>query len=328
MTLKKLEEGIFVDATKLEKIRKLDAIIFDCDGVLIDVYNSYDLAIKKTTDFVVKEMASINESNLVTSKMIDGFKSTGGFNDEVDLTYVLILSVVAANKISKQFKEFVFEVIKNADQDGIKSVERFLDTLKVGISDIRKRLAYPGKRFENPLSSIFDEMFYGTKLYAKLYKNKPKFFDGRGLIDNDVVLLTKELVDELQKRFDKKIAIVTGRGLLSAQYSLKKLFDEFDIKNSRFLEDESREMAKPNPQSLISSITGMGATCTVFVGDSTEDYIMAREADDVGKSTIFCGVYGTSKDPRAKRALFENKNADIIVESINLIPKTLNLVGA
>ena len=87
-------------------------------------------------------------------------------------------------------------------------------------------------------------------------------------------------------------------------------------------------MAKPNPQSLISSITGMGATCTVFVGDSTEDYIMAREADDVGKSTIFCGVYGTSKDPRAKRALFENKNADIIVESINLIPKTLNLVGA
>ena len=38
--------------------------------------------------------------------------------------------------------------------------------------------------------------------------------------------------------------------------------------------------------------------------------------------------YGTSKDQRAKRALFESHNADIIVESIDLIPKTLNLVGA
>jgi len=327
LTLKKLEEGIFVDTTKLEKFRKLDAIIFDCDGVLIDVSNSYDLAIKKTTDFVVKEMASIKESDLVTTKMIDGFKATGGFNDEVDLTYVLILSAVAANKMNKQFEEFIFEVIKNADQSGIKSVERFLDALMIDISDIRKKLAYPGKRLENPLSSIFDEMFYGTELYTQLYKKRPTFFDGRGLIDNDVVLLTKELVDELQKRFDKKIAIVTGRGLLSAKYSLKKLFDQFDIKNSRFLEDESREIAKPNPQSLISSIKGMGGTFTVFVGDSTEDYIMASKADDLGKTTIFCGVYGTSKDPQAKLALFENKNADIIVESINLIPKTLNLVG-
>ncbi len=328
MTLKKLTEGIQVDATKLEKIRKLDAIIFDCDGVLIDVYNSYELAIKKTTDFVVKEMTGISESNLVTEKMIDGFKATGGFNDEVDLTYALILSVVTAKKLNKQFKEFIFEVIKNADQNGIKSVERFFDTLKVDISDIRKKLSYPSERFANPLSSIFDEMFYGAKLYAQLYKKKPKFFDGKGLIENDVVLLTEKLIDELQKRFGKKISIVTGRSLLSAQYSLKKLFDKFDVENSKFLEDESREMAKPNPLALISSIKGISGTCTLFVGDSTEDYIMAQKADDTGIPTIFCGVYGTSKDPQAKRALFENKNVDIIVESINLIPKTLNLVGA
>ena len=328
MTLQRVEKGIFVDAGKLGKIRKLDAIIFDCDGVLIDVSNSYDLAIKKTTDFVVKEMASINQLNRVTTTMIDGFKATGGFNDEVDVTYAFILSAIAANKTNKQFKEFVFEVIKNTDQTGIKSVERFLDTLKVDLSDIRNKLVYPGKRFESPLSSIFDEMFYGAKLYAQLYKKKPQFFDGRGLIDNDVVLLSKELVDKLRKRFDKKIAIVTGRSHLSAQYSLKKLLDEFDVKNSRFLEDEPRKMAKPNPLSLISSIKGMNATCTVFVGDSTEDYIMARKADKSGKATIFCGVYGTSKDPEAKIALFENKNADIIVESINLLPKALNLVRA
>lgn len=327
MTLKKLDRGIFVDASKIDQIRRLDAIIFDCDGVLIDVTNSYDLAIKKCTDYIVNKMSSIKESNLVSTKIIDGFKETGGFNDEVDVTYALVLSIVAAKKLNKPFSEFVNEVIKNSNQTGIISVERFLDSLTVDLSYIRQKLAYPGKRFENLLSSIFDEMFYGTKLYTQLYKRKPQFFNGSGLIENDVVLVTNDLLDELNKKFKNNISIITGRGLLSASYSLKKLFDKFDLKNSRFLEDEPREMAKPNPQSLVSSIKGMGAACSLFVGDSTEDYIMALKAKEAGNATLFCGIYGTSKDPAAKLALFEDKGADIIVESINLIPKTLNLVG-
>ena len=327
MTLKNLDKGIFVDASKLSRMGKADGIIFDCDGVLIDITNSYDLAIKQTVDFIIYEMASLNEKNIVTTAMIDGFKATGGFNDEVDVTYALILSAVAARKLNKPFSEFVNEVTQKSDQTGIKSVEKFLDSLKVDLSDIRNKLAYPGKRFENLLSSVFDEMFYGADLFTKLYNKKPKFFNGKGLIENDMVLIDKNLLDELHKKFKTNISIVTGRGLLSASHSLKKLFEEFNINNSRFLEDEPREMAKPNPQSLISSIRGMGTSCTIFVGDSTEDYLMAHEATKKGIDVIFCGVYGTSKDPALKIALFQEKGADIIIESVNMIPKTLNLVG-
>lgn len=328
MTLNEIQNGIMIDYTKIEKIKQLDSIVFDCDGVLIDVSNSYDLAIKKTVDFIIKEMAQINESGLVTTSMIEGFKACGGFNDEVDVTYALILSVVAAKKKNEPFSKFVSKVIQNTDQTGIKSVEKYLDNVNIDVFDIQKKLAYPSKKFQNPLSSIFDEMFYGSELYVQLYKRKPQFFDGLGLIENDVVLLNKDLVKSLHKRFDKKIAIVTGRGLLSAKHSLKDLFNEFDLDNSRFLEDESREMAKPNPQSLISTIKGMNGKNSLYVGDSMEDYIMARKADESGIPTIFCGVYGTSKDQDAKRSLFENNNADIIIKSIDLIPKTLNLVRA
>jgi len=327
LTFDEPEKGIMVDTTKIERIKKLDCIVFDCDGVLIDVSNSYNLAIKKTVDFVVKQMTFINESSLVTTDMIDGFKTTGGFNDEVDVTYALILSVVTAKKLNRLFSEFVFEVIKNANETGISSVEKYLDSINVDISDIRKKLSYPGNKFENPLSSIFDEMFYGSDLFSKLYKRKPKFFDGKGLIDNDIVLVNKNLLEKLQQRFDKKIAIVTGRGLLSAKYSLKDLFEEFNLGNSRFLEDEPREMAKPNPQSLISAIKGMGGNCALFVGDSMEDYIMVHKATESGISTLFCAVYGTSKDQDMKRALFETKNTAILVDSIDKIPKALNLVG-
>ncbi|MDH2907839.1 MAG: HAD family hydrolase [Candidatus Nitrosotalea sp.] len=319
-------EGIVIDSTKIEKMKNLDSIIFDCDGVLIDVSNSYDLAIKKTVDFITKEMTQINEPGLVTTKMIEGFKNSGGFNDEIDVTYALILGIVAAKKRNTLFSDFILQVIENADQTGIRSVERYLDAINVDVSDIRQKLAYPGKKFQNPLSSIFDEMFYGSELYEQLYKRKPQFFHGLGLIENDVVLLNEDLIAKLHQRFDKKIAIVTGRGSLSAKHSLKDLFKEFDLNNSKFLEDEPREMAKPNPQSLMSTIRGMNASASLYVGDSMEDYIMARQVDESGMSTIFCGVYGTSKDPEAKKSLFENNNADIIVKSIDLIPKTLNLV--
>ncbi|KKL54404.1 hypothetical protein LCGC14_2265730, partial [marine sediment metagenome] len=35
---------------------------------------------------------------------------------------------------------------------------------------------------------------------------------------------------------------------------MKELLEQFDLKHSVFLEDESRELAKPNPSSLIRSI--------------------------------------------------------------------------
>ncbi len=326
MTIQKLDDGIFVDTAKIEKIKNLDSVIFDCDGVLIDISNSYDLAIKKTVDFVLKKMAAIDQPNIVSTKMIEGFKATGGFNDEVDVTYSLLLSVVAAKKLNRNTSEFISDVIKNADQTGISSVEKYLDILDVDISEIRKKLSYPGQHDTNPLYSIFDEMFYGANLYYELYKRKPKFFDGKGLIDNDIILLKKELIEKLKKKFGKKISIVSGRGFISTKYSLKTLFDEFDLKNSRFLEDESREFAKPNPQPLISSIKGLESSCCMFVGDSIEDFIMARKSEELGSKTIFCAIYGTSKDPETKRKLFEQKNADIMLESIDLIPKTLNLV--
>ncbi len=36
------------------QIGDIDGIIFDCDGVLVDVSKSYDLAIRKTTQYVLK----------------------------------------------------------------------------------------------------------------------------------------------------------------------------------------------------------------------------------------------------------------------------------
>ena len=69
------------------------------------------------------------------------------FNDEVDLTYAAIISLTAANKLNTDGTEFIFQVIKIADETGIKSVEKFLDTLNVDISEIRKKIRLPWQTF-------------------------------------------------------------------------------------------------------------------------------------------------------------------------------------
>ena len=323
MTLTKKQSGIYIDDSILNDLSSIDGIIFDCDGVLIDITKSYDLTIDKTVKYVLENFSQITNCIEINSKIIDGFKSSGGFNDEVDLTYAAILSLVAAKKLDKNQQEFIFDVISNADSSGILSVEKYLEKL-VDIDDIKNKLSYPGTHSDNLLYQIFDQIFYGPELYTKLFKQPSKFSEP-GLIEDDIVLVNNFLVEKLQKKFASKLSIVSGRGKESIGYSLKQLLDKFDLKNSAFLEGEPRELAKPNPESLIRSINGMNCNHCIYVGDSMEDFIMAKKATEQGCKTVFCGIIGTSKNPQEKLELFQQNGVKLVLESINLLPKVLNL---
>jgi HAD superfamily hydrolase (TIGR01549 family) len=323
MTLLKKQDGIYIDDSVIDILKSSDGIIFDCDGVLIDITKSYDLTIIKTTKYVLENFSNISDSIQIDSKIIDGFKSTGGFNDEVDLAYASIIALVAAKKLQRDQTEFIFEVIKNCDTSGILSAEKYIEKL-TEIDEIKNKLSYPGTHHDNPLYKIFDQLFYGPELYEKLFKIKSKFVES-GLIENDIVIVNDSLILKLKTKFSSKISIVTGRGKESVRYSLKNLLELFDTDNSAFLEDESREMAKPNPVSLIQAIKGMKSNSVVYVGDSMEDLIMAKDASEQGYQATFCGIIGTSKDPQKKLKLFEKNGAMLVLESINFLPKVLNL---
>lgn len=323
MTLLKNQEGIYLDDSIIDVLKKSDGIIFDCDGVLIDITKSYDLTIIKTAKYVLENFSDISDSIKIDSKIISGFKSTGGFNDEVDLTYASIIALVAAKKLHRDQREFIFKVIQNCDSSGIISAEKYIESL-TEIDEIKDKLSYPGTHHENPLYKIFDQIFYGPDLYETLFNIKSNFLES-GLIENDIIIVNDLLISKLKTKFNSKISMVTGRGQESVKYSLKKLLDLFNLDNSTFLEDESRIMAKPNPLSLIQAIKGMKISNSIYVGDSMEDLIMAKKATEQGYKTTFCGIIGTSTNPQEKLELFEKNGALLVLESINLLPKVLNL---
>ena len=323
MTLTQKSTGIYTDDSFNSVLPNIDSIIFDCDGVLIDITKSYDETIIKTVQYVLENFTKIDDTIKVNFEIIDGFKATGGFNDEVDLAYAAIISFVAAKKLKQDPMKFIFTVIENSDSSGIVSVQNFLKN-QIDISEIITKLSYPGPHDTNILYQIFDQLFYGPQLYLKLFQNTSKF-SYPGLIENDIVIFNDNLSEKLLKKFGKQISMVTGRGKESVSYSLKKLLETFDLKNSVFLEDESRDLAKPNPTALVNSITGMNSKSCLYVGDSMEDFIMAKKATILGNNAIFCGIIGTSKNPQEKLKLFEQNDAIVVLDSINLLPKVLNL---
>ena len=170
------------------KADEFDSIIFDCDGVLIDVTKSYDVTINKTISYVLKEIADITVDTPLTNEILLKFKSTGGFNDEIDITYSGILCFIAAEKLNKNPTEFISEVLDNADDSGIVYAENFLSKINVDISDIKSRLGYPSTDKNDLIHATFDQLFFGPELYNKIFQKKSNFSE-KGFIENDNVIV-------------------------------------------------------------------------------------------------------------------------------------------
>jgi len=235
------------------------------------------------------------------------------------------LCFIAAKKLSKDPAELILDVLNNADDTGIAYIEDFLNKIDVDIADIKSRLGYPSADKNDLIHATFDQLFFGPELYSKIFQKKSNFSE-KGFIENDNVIVNSELIEVLKKKFNDKIAIVTGRGFNAISSSLKEILNQFNVENSVFLEDESRDLAKPNPQSLIRAMKGLDSKNCLYVGDSMEDIFLTEKSSELGFQATFCGIYGTSKLPEMKKNMFAKKNALLVLESINSLPKALNLV--
>ena len=91
------------------KIAKNSLLIFDMDGVLVDVSDSYRQAIKKTVEFFTREKVSLKE--------IQDYKNMGGYNNDWDLAEAILReknSNIEKRKIIDKFQEiYLSKLIKN-----------------------------------------------------------------------------------------------------------------------------------------------------------------------------------------------------------------------
>jgi len=335
------------------QLAKVDAVAFDCDGVLIDARRSYDATIKAVVETMVKELTGVRlPLSKVIPKLIAVIRRTGGFNSDWDSTYALTLFSVVALENKKGGRgsardaldalENIVEEFGSAPRErGAMAVDNFLQSkfpsLQGRLEKAREYLGYPGRGSEGRMPACFDELYFGGALFQKLHGVAARNPRRKGLIELERALVKRGTLEAIAKVVGRgRIVMITGRPYVGTEYSLgKTLMSYFHRGSSIFIGDadifpelheEYDRYRKPSPEALIRAKQRLSSKAMLYVGDSGEDVMMVQHARQRGlKGFLFAGVYETSPDPEVQLSFFEQEGADVTAENVNLIPSALLL---
>ncbi len=332
---------------------KVDAVVFDCDGVLIDARRSYDATIRVVVETMVEGMTGVRlRLARATPGLIATIRRTGGFNSDWDTTYALTLfSLVAlaqrrAGRDSKGSGavEALAGVTAGFGSSprgrGQLAVDSFLESefpsMKDSLDKSREYLGYPSTPPQGRLTTVFDELYFGGSLFEKVHGVRASDPRAKGLIELERTLVSRKTLESLGERLgDGRLAMVTGRPFLGTEHSLgKEIMRYFDMDASMFIGDADIDPSlraeydgyrKPSPKALVRAQEKLSSETLLYVGDSAEDLMMVQNARRKGlKGFLFAGVYETSA--RADQAsFFQREGSDVVVETVNRLPSGLLL---
>ena len=272
---------------------KLDVLLFDLDGVLIDVSSSYRNAIRLTVQTYLQDVIGLLPSpgELVSREDVAALKLAGGFNNDWDLTtgilayFLTLLDAPALNMprpaaptqitaylhtTGRQISATIESLSRRKD---IQSFARTLRAQGGGLAAAHRILgdrispllfAEGDLRDTNLVKRIFEEIYLGEELFAKEYDASPIVVHSDGLIRRERSLISKPALEELAKR--AALGIATGRPREQANYALEaagiaRFFQALVAHEDIMAAEEkqfkttgqSTSLAKPHPYSLLQA---------------------------------------------------------------------------
>ena len=318
------------------KLPKL--IVFDLDGVLIDVSGSYRETVRKTARLFfagAKGFESLPDP-LFPLTDLAALKQTGGLNNDWDLTALtlhLLFALVKTNAAPSSAPDASSyeEVMRRCD---VSDLALFLKTSTRPLTELLER---HGRRNEpivarcykndvgtgNVIKQIFQEIYLGPSLFSKHYDQEPCFWTEEGLIHQETLLIDPALLAVLSQ--DHLMAIATGRPKAEADFPL----DRFDLRKhfrtvitlddsvreeERIFRDSGKRVSlmKPDPYMLdqIPSLIGRPFNGCYYLGDMPDDMQAARASKTSYKGL---GVTVSSAEPEVLRRDLLRAGADHII---------------
>jgi phosphoglycolate phosphatase-like HAD superfamily hydrolase len=346
------DERIMLCPASREPLGRVDAVVFDCDGVLIDVRGSYDVAILKTAETMVEGFSGVRlPITEIGDEIILRIRGTGGFNDDWETTYAIsVFSVVAlegfrldrrltAGEVREAFSKLqglIGDFSSRNRLDGRASVDEYLkdNDLESGrVEELRLYLDSPADAIHNRMTRAFDEVYYGGRLFRRIYGLEPFVQSRGGLIDRERLLITAKELNLLKRVLGgKRIAIASGRPHIAAKYTLGGLLRYFDEDASMFIGDgeikpellqELRKYRKPSGASLIRAQQKLSSKTLLYIGDSAEDRLMVEDARRTYDGVYFGGIYGTSFSQQEQARYFMRNGADMVMRTVGSTPEIL-----
>ena len=317
------KKKIILNKKILDKISQVDTLVFDIDGVLIDVRDSFMKAVCQTVQFYFKEILGFQGSQgLINPKEIVYFKTAGGFNNDWDLTSAVVL----------------FYLMK-ARENNLKDVDE-LRSIKPDIKTFTTKMLSPGGGLVKIIDSIekdeqvnkgilslwdkdlitriFQEIYAGEEYCFIIYGFHPSLRKIEGLIKQERIIIDKNKKNFLQKF---SLGILTGRNEREAKVALERLGWDGIISKKRIVTADDG-VGKPHPQGLKKIADSLKTKLGIYVGDTWDDLITVKNINKEEGVTKFLSaiVLGEEFDLRGKSAKFYlNAGVDLLSQDVNSI---------
>jgi len=323
---------------------KKNLIVFDMDGVIIDVSASYRDVVRQTTGLFFQPARDAERlpSPLFELSDLAAVKQSGGLNNDWDLSFTVI--------------SFLFSLVTRPDSpqstdpwslyhDTIGRCEtaplaKYLMSTERPLTALLKQHG----RYHDPFVSslyqgdvgsgniikqIFQEIYLGEDLFRSTYNLAPAVYRGEGYILREKVLIDRQLLGELAA--ENVLAIATGRPRAEAEYALKHFrleqyftqmltLDDCLAEEKRVSEMEGRtvSMSKPNPFMLDTIATNSSDSFDRFyyVGDMPDDMLAAAGAETNCQGI---GILLTAPDRNSLKNELEKAGARYIIDSFEAL---------
>ncbi|MEA3254824.1 MAG: HAD hydrolase-like protein [Candidatus Altiarchaeota archaeon] len=331
---------------------KPDVIVWDIDGVLVDVRESYRKAIMETVQYYFTGLIGLDlEKKLMTFRDTQMFKLSGRFNDDWKVTYASVLCFLT--KLVHELDDEMMTGDPGGDVSGMAAELRKLGTtrcldLELDLKDItgkikmhegglegtKKALEEISEKdfkvaekfwFQPLIKRVFQELYLGELLFREKYGEEPLFIKGEGFIGNEKPLINSVTLKRLRERC--LMGVATGRERFEAEFVLNKHGFKRFIPLDLIVSSEDVTAGKPEPDQLLECKRRIcekysldeKETKTVYVGDSIDDVSASKKA---GFYSIGClsAVFRDEEKDRLRKE-FQKLRCDLILEDANEVLK-------
>ena len=284
-------------------------VVFDMDGVLVDVSRSYRDVVRQTALRFFKDATAWEElpQPLCTLSDIATVKQSGGLNNDWDLTgQVLSLLMTLVDTTGGEpeiesepwsmYEEMVSQWDVSQLSGYLKETDRALSQLLTNGDTVLhptiQRLYRGDIGSGNIIKQIFQEIYLGKDLFETTYPFTAKSYHGEGYIKRETLLISRSELELLSR--ECFLAIATGRPRMEAEFSLNRfkiadLFSAVYTLDDCLKEEQERQsrgerqvsLSKPNPfmlDALAAQLKYDNGRC-FYIGDMPDDMLAAAQAN-------------------------------------------------
>ena len=286
---------------------RVDAVVLDVDGVLVDVADSYRRAVVETAERL--------HGDTVPKPALQALKDAGGFNNDWELTDAVCLYVLAGRA------GYSADVAGYAD--AVAARGGGLEGAREALADAlgpEAAAAVEADWEPERVRAVFQQLYLGSEGYRELEGLEPDL-DVPGYLHDEPVLVEPVTIDDLLRRF--AVGVLTGRPAAEAAIALDRV--GLALPDDRVVTMDSAHPGKPAPDGLVALAEGVDAESVAFVGDTLDDVRTAVAAADAdpGRRYHGVGVLTGGLTGEAGRAAYRSAGAAAIVGSVNDLPDLL-----